>query len=341
MAIAAFACMSCGNEEKSVSLTGAGATFPLPYYNLAFKEYRDTTGVSVTYGGVGSGGGIRSLKDKVVDFAGSDAYLTDSETSSMGGEVIHIPTCMGAVVMVYNVPGVEKLNLSGEVVSDIYMGNVKKWNDSRIMELNPGVALPDMDIVPVYRSDGSGTTFVFTDYLSKVSEVWKSEMGTAKALEWKTGLAAKGNPGVAGVVSQTEGSVGYVGSEYAFSLKMPMASMRNKSGNFIVPDTESISAAATGEIPADLKVMITDPSAPDAYPISCFTWILLYREQAYNGRSEEVARATVDLVKWMLGEQAAQLTTAVHYAPVPESAVTLAMKALSTVTYNGKPLEKR
>ena len=181
---------------KKVSISGAGATFPLPFYNLAFKTYQDKTGNSITYGGIGSGGGIRSLKDKIVDFGGSDAYLSDKEMSEMPATVVHIPTCMGAVVLAYNLPGVDNLKLTGDIVADIYLGKITKWNDAKIQELNPSVTLPNKELTPVYRSDGSGTTFVFSDYLTKVSNDWKENVGTGKSLKWPAGLAAKGNPGV-------------------------------------------------------------------------------------------------------------------------------------------------
>ena len=227
--ILAIAIASCGNskknkesESKKMNIAAAGATFPLPFYNLAFKTYQEKTGNAVTYGGIGSGGGIRSLKDKIVDFGGSDAYLSDAEMQEMPYATVHIPTCMGAVVMAYNLPEVKELKLSGEVVADIYLGKITKWNDAKIQELNPGVTLPDKELTPVYRSDGSGTTFVFSDYLTKVSNDWKENVGTGKSLKWPAGLAAKGNPGVAGTISQTPGAIGYVGSEYAFSLNLSL-----------------------------------------------------------------------------------------------------------------------
>ena len=321
---------------KKVSISGAGATFPLPFYNLAFKTYQDKTGNSITYGGIGSGGGIRSLKDKIVDFGGSDAYLSDKEMGEMPAAVVHIPTCMGAVVLAYNLPGVDNLKLTGDIIADIYLGKITKWNDAKIQELNPGVTLPDKELTPVYRSDGSGTTFVFSDYLTKVSNDWKENVGTGKSLKWPAGLAAKGNPGVAGTISQTPGAIGYVGSEYAFSLNIPMAQMKNASGNFIMPNTESISAAAKGEMPADTRTMITNSSAPDAYPISCFTWIILYKEQAYANRTLAQAQATVKLLDWMLSPEAQALTTKVHYSPLPQSAVANAKTLLNSISFEGK-----
>ncbi|WP_294143187.1 phosphate ABC transporter substrate-binding protein PstS [uncultured Sanguibacteroides sp.] len=338
--------MICGNAtpreaapSKKETITGAGATFPLPFYNLAFKTYQEKNGTTITYGGIGSGGGIRSLKDKIVDFGGTDAFLSEKELKEMPYETIHIPTCMGAVVMAYNLPEVKNLKLTGEIIADIYLGKIKKWNDSRIQAVNPGVSLPDKELNPVYRSDGSGTTFVFSDYLTKISNDWKEQVGTGKSLKWPAGIAAKGNPGVAGVISQTAGSIGYVGSEYAFSLKIPMAQLQNKAGNFVSPTTESISAAASGDIPADTRTMITNSPAADAYPISCFTWIILYKEQAYNDRKIEQAQATIDLLSWMLSDEAQALTTKVHYSPLPASAVKNAQNLLKSVTFKGKTIK--
>ncbi|KIO43043.1 phosphate ABC transporter substrate-binding protein PstS [Sanguibacteroides justesenii] len=326
-------------SNKKEKVTGAGATFPLPFYNLAFKTYQQKNGTTVTYGGIGSGGGIRSLKDRIVDFGGTDAFLSEKELKEMPYETIHIPTCMGAVVMAYNLPEVKDLKLTGEIIADIYLGKIKKWNDRRIQAANPGVALPDKELTPVYRSDGSGTTFVFSDYLTKISNDWKEQVGTGKSLKWPAGIAAKGNPGVAGVIIQTAGSIGYVGSEYAFSLKIPMAQLQNKAGNYVSPTTESISAAASGDIPADTRTMITNSPAVDAYPISCFTWIILYKEQSYNDRKIEQAQATVDLLSWMLSDEAQALTTKVHYSPLPASAVKNAQALLKSVTFNGKTMK--
>lgn len=345
--ILALCISACGNSKKKnqdnksdISITAAGATFPLPYYNLAFKNYQDTTGVTITYGGIGSGGGIRSLKDKIVDFGGSDAYLSDQEMGEMPAEVIHIPTCMGAVVMAYNLPEVKDLQLTGDIVADIFLGKITQWNDSRIQAANPGTSLPAKTINPVYRSDGSGTTYVFSDYLSKVSNNWNTNVGTGKSLKWPAGIAAKGNPGVAGTISQTPGAIGYIGSEYAFALKIPVAKLQNQAGEFIVPSTESISAAASTEIPADTRTMITNSAAAGAYPISCFTWIILYKEQAYANRSEAQAKATVELLNWLTDPRAQDMTTKVHYSPLPAAAVTNAKQLLKSVTYNGQPILK-
>lgn len=336
--IVAFALTSCSSSSKS-SVTGAGATFPLPFYNIAFKAYQDSTNTLVTYGGIGSGGGIRSLKDKIVDFAGTDAFLSEKELKAMPGEVLHIPTCLGAIVLAYNLPSVNNINLNGEIIADIFLGNITKWNDTRIAELNTGISLPDLKITPTYRSDGSGTTFVFSDFMSKVSPAWAEQLGTAKALKWPVGIAAKGNPGVAGTIKQTEGAIGYIGSEYGFSLKIPMAKIQNSSGNFVSPTSESISAAASIEMPEDMRVMITNSASPEAYPISCFTWLLIYKDQSTSDKTSlEQAKETVKLMKWMLGKDAQNITKIVHYSPLPQSVVTNSLKALEGVTFGGNKL---
>ena len=340
LALAACSGTKKQGDSSNVSLAGAGATFPQPYYDVAFKSYQDSAKTVITYGGVGSGGGIRSLKDKIVDFGATDAFLSDKEMSNMPAPVVHIPTCMGAVVMAYNLPGVKDLKLSGDIVADIYLGKIKKWNDPRIAAINPGVALPSGDIHPIYRSDGSGTTFVFSDYLSKVSPEFSKVVGCDKSLKWPAGIAAKGNPGVAGTISQTQGAIGYVGSEYAFAQKIPAAQLKNQAGNFIAPNTESISAAAAGELPADTRTMITNSADPNAYPIACFTWIVIYKDQNYNDRSTQQAEATVNLLNWMTDPKAQGMTTQVHYSPLPASAVQNAKAILKSVTYGGQPVLK-
>lgn len=330
---------SCGGAQEKARLSGAGATFPLPYYQLAFRTYQADKGVEVSYGAIGSGGGIRSLKDRVVDFAASDAFLTDAELDEFPCPILHIPTCMGAVVLAYNLEGIAELNLDGALIAAIYLGQITQWNDPRIQALNPGVTLPDLPIAPVYRSDGSGTTFVFSHYMSAVSPTWAQELREGKALSWKHGVAGKGNPGVAALVASTQGAIGYVGSEYAFSLNMSYARLKNSAGNFVEPSPETIEAAASGEMPKDLRAMITNRPDPKAYPISCFTWLLLPQEQAYDKRTKSQAKATVALLRWMLGPTAQALPQKVHYAPLPESVAAQALALLDGVTYNGRPLE--
>ena len=337
--VVALAMVSCGGNttngnREAQELSGAGATFPLPFYNVVFEQFAEVNGDAVAYGGIGSGGGVRNLRDKIVDFAGSDAFLTDKEMAEMP-ELVHIPTCMGAVVLAYNLEGVEKLKLSGEVIADIFAGNIKMWNDERLEALNPGVNLPAESIIPVFRSDGSGTTFVFTDYLTKVSSIWKEKYGAGKSVNFPSGQAAKGNPGVAGVIKQTKNSIGYVGSEYAFAQKIAYAKIQNQHGEIVEPTSASISAAASGDIPADTRCSITNSDAAGAYPISTFTWMIIYKEQNYSDRSKEQAMATLDLIQYILSDEAQNITSEVHYAPLPAKAKELSIANLKSVTFDG------
>lgn len=320
--------------RRAQALSGAGATFPLPFYNVVFEQFAQLQGDAVAYGGIGSGGGVRNLRDKIVDFAGSDAFLSEREMEEMS-PVVHIPTCMGAVVVAYNLEGVKELKLSGELIAEIFAGKVKMWNDPRLVELNPGVELPAEAIIPVYRSDGSGTTFVFTDYLCKVSPMWAAAYGCGKSVNFPVGQAAKGNPGVAGVVAETAYTIGYVGSEYAFARNIPYARVQNLRGEFVLPTSATISAAASGEIPADTRTSITNADAAGAYPISTFTWIILYKEQHYSNRSKEQAQATLDLLRYILSDEAQMITSEVHYAPLPHKAKLLSEVNLKTITYDG------
>ena len=340
--VLAWILISCGDNanngaREAQELSGAGATFPLPFYNVVFEEFAQVNGDAVAYGGIGSGGGVRNLRDKIVDFAGSDAFLSEKEMADMN-PVIHIPTCMGAVVLAYNLDGVNELKLSGEVIADIFAGEIRMWNDARLTALNPGVNLPAEAIIPVFRSDGSGTTFVFTDYLTKVSPMWASKFGAGKSVNFPSGQAAKGNPGVAGVIKQTKNAIGYVGSEYAFAQKITYAQIQNQRGEFVEPSSESISAAASGEIPADTRCSITNADAAGAYPISTFTWMIIYKEQNYSDRSKNQAIATLDLLKYILSDEAQHITSEVHYAPLPAKAKELSLSNLKTVTFDGETI---
>jgi len=330
-----LALSSCGNKERTLS--GAGATFPAPFYNIVFKEYAKT-GANVSYGAIGSGGGIRSLKDKTVDFGATDVFLSDKELQEMGADVIHIPTALGGVVLSYNLPEVKGLKLTAELISDIYRGKITNWNDPKLKELNPDITFPNKNITPVYRSDGSGTTSVFSEYMSKVNEAWKSEIGEGKSLKFPAGIAAKGNPGVAGIVVETEGSIGYIGSEYALALNMSTALIQNSAGNFVAADSKNISASANVDIPADTRVVITNSPNPEAYPISTFTWIIAYKEQAYNNRTEGQAQALKSLLNFIISNEGQDIATKTHYAPLPAVAVEKTKALIESITYNSQQL---
>lgn len=325
-------------ESASASLTAAGATFPLPFYNMIFKQYTDETKVQVTYGGIGSGGGVRSLGDRVVDFGATDGFLSDDKLAEMPGEVVHIPTCLGAVVIAYNLPGVDDLKLSNELLEKIFMGEVTNWNDPLLKANNPGIEFPEMAITVVHRSDGSGTTEIFSDFMTKISQKWADQVGSGKSLNWPTGMGAKGNPGVAGTISQTSGALGYIGSEFAFAQRIQTAKVENSSGAYVLPTIESISAAAQGDIPDDTRIMLTNSSDPASYPISGFTWLILYKEQAYGSRTLAQAQATVNLLDWVVSEKAQAEAEKVHYAPLPDLAVEKAKAILRGITYNGEAI---
>lgn len=329
---------SCGKKEGSLS--GAGATFPAPFYNIVFKEYAKN-GNSVTYGAIGSGGGIRSLKDKTVDFGATDVFLSDAELQEMGADIIHIPTSLGGVVLSYNLKDIKDLKLNADIISDIYTGKIANWNDAKIKELNPDLNLPDKAIIPVYRSDGSGTTAVFSEYMSKVNEAWKVAIGEGKSLKFPDGtkaVSAKGNPGVAGIISETDGAIGYIGSEYALALNMPSALLQNSSGNFIAADSKSISASANVDIPNDTRVVITNSSNPEAYPITTFTWLIAYKEQNYNGRTEAQAKSLSSLFNYIIGQEGQDMAAKTHYAPLPPVALEKTRAIIQSMTFDGKPV---
>lgn len=341
--------MSCGggNTEKTSQagntaadkngIIGAGATFPYPFYSKVFDVYNKEKGIKVNYQSIGSGGGIKQLQNKTVDFGASDAPMSDEELSKSPDSIVHIPTALGSVIVTYNLPGDPTLKFTPEVLADIFLGKITKWNDNNIAAINPGVTLPDLAISVVHRSDGSGTTYIFSDYLSKVNSTWNTKPGKGKSLDWPVGLGAKGNEGVSGLVKQTPGSIGYVELVYALQNKMPAAMLKNKAGNFVQASLKSTSAAADIDLPADMRVSLTNTDAPEGYPISSFTYILLYKNQSYDNRSKASAQATIDLVNYIIhdGQKYAE---ALGYAPLPPAAVTKAEEILKSVTYNNQPL---
>lgn len=328
-------CSSDGREK----ISGAGATFPSPFYNIVFREYAQQGGSITTYGGIGSGGGVRSFKDMTIDFGATDVFLSDKDLAKIGVDVVHIPAVLGGIVMAFNLDGVKELNMNAEVVTGIYMGTITKWDDKKIKAINPNIQLPNKTITPVYRSDGSGTTAVFSDYMSKANAEWKEKIGKGKALKIPAGVAAKGNPGVAGVIAETDGSIGYIGSEYALALNIPSTSMQNSSGNFIKANEKSISLSADIEIPADTRTTITNSDNPDAYPISTFSWIIVYKEQAYNGRSLQEAKALKDLMLFVISEDGQAIATKTSYAPLSGKALETTRAAIESMTYNGNKIQ--
>jgi phosphate transport system substrate-binding protein len=312
---------------SSATLTGAGATFPAPIYTKWFDVYAKQTGVRINYQSIGSGGGIRQFIEGTVDFGATDAPMTDEQVAAVKGNVLHVPTVLGAVVATYNLPSLGKspLRFDGPTLADIFLGRISRWNDRRLAALNPGVSLPDQDILVIHRSDGSGTTFIFTDYLSKVSPEWKGKVGKATSVEWPTGLGGKGNEGVTQQVKQTEASIGYVELIYAISNGLPAALIRNAGGEFIEPSLKTVSAAAAATRlgpDTDFRVSLTNPPGKDAYPISSFTWLLV-RKETPDARKAEALHG---FLLWMLKPEAQRTAADLHYAPLPASVIELLQK---------------
>ena len=324
---------------KEQELIGAGATFPYPFYSKMFDVYSKEYGVKINYQAIGSGGGIRQLTNKIVDFGGSDAVMTDKDLKEAGAPILHIPTCAGAVVVTYNLAGDPQLKFTPDIIADIFLGKIKKWNDPRITAINPGWKSPGTDIIVVHRSDGSGTTAIFSSYLSKVSTEWKEKVGAGPSLNWPAGLGGKGNPGVAGLVKQTPGSFGYVELIYALQNKMSYGTIKNKKGSFVKPTIASTSLAANTALPDDMKADLTDTDSAGGYSISGFTWILVYKQQNYRDRKEEKAKALVNLLWWMTHE-GQKYAEPLHYAPLSKAAVGKAEKLIKSITYNDKPILK-
>ena len=318
-------------------LNGAGATFPYPIYSKWFSDYARESGVRINYQSIGSGGGIRQLTEGTVDFGASDAPMSDAEMAKLEAPELHLPTVLGAVVVTYNVPGVPTaLKLSGPVLADIFLGKITKWNDSRIAALNSGVKLPETDILVVHRSDGSGTTYIFSDYLAAVSPSWSKAPGKGKELRWPTGLGAKGNEGVAGQVKQMPGAIGYVELAYAKQNGLAYASMQNAAGSFVAPTIESVTAAAAGAVSklsanTDYRISIVNAPGAGAYPISSFTYLLVYQNQPDARKGKEL----VGFLRWYLraGEKSA---ASLDYAPLPPSMVAQLEKRIGAITLAAK-----
>lgn len=310
-----------GIAHSALLINGAGSTFAYPINSKWFDEYiKIDPSVKFNYQSIGSGGGISMLRNQTVDFGGSDAPLNDTQAAGMPGPVLHFPSVMGAVVLAYNLPDVkQKIRLTGPVISDIFMGNVVKWSDPKIAQLNPGVTLPDDPIVTCHRSDGSGTTYIFADYLSKVSPEWAKGPGKGTSIKWPVGLGAKGNEGVTGLVQQTPGAVGYIELIYALKNNIPYAVVQNRDGKWIDASLAGVTAAAAGaaaNMPDDFRVSITDAPGADAYPISSFTWLLVYKNQSDKVKGQ----ALVKFLKWCLTD-GQKYAAPLDYAPLPAAVV--------------------
>ncbi|MCE9602674.1 MAG: phosphate ABC transporter substrate-binding protein PstS [Gemmatimonadetes bacterium] len=317
----AAATLACGSGEgKPVMLTGAGATFPYPIYSKWFDAYYKSTGNQINYQSLGSGAGVKQFSEGTVDFGATDGPMNDAEIAAVQGKVIHLPTVLGADAVTWNLPTLGKtaLKFDAATLADIFLGKITKWNDPRLVALNPGVALPAIDLLVVHRSDGSGTTFIWTDYLSTVSSEWSTKVGRGKSVNWPVGLGGKGNEGVTQQIKQVAGTIGYVEMIYAISNDLPVGEIKNKSGAFVAPTLESVSAAAAGvSLPedTDFRVSIVDAAGAGAYPVSSFTWLLVNPDLA----DADKAKAIKKFLSWMTGPEAAAMASELHYAPLPVS----------------------
>jgi len=335
LAVAAFAAAPAGAQ----SLTGAGATFPNPIYTKWFDAYNKATGVQINYQSIGSGGGIRQFTEGTVDFGATDGPMSPAQIDAVKGNVLHVPTVIGAVVLTYNLPslGTTQLQLDGATIADIFLGRITKWNDKRIAATNAGVALPNIDIIVVHRSDGSGTSYIFTDFLTKVSREWKDKVNFATSVSWPTGLGGKGNEGVTQQVKQLEGAIGYVELIYAVSNKLPYAKIKNSAGNFVVPSLASATAAAASAKFAkdtDFRVSITNAPGAQTYPISSFTWLLVHTD------TKDAAKAKLlrDFLAWMITPDAQTMAGQLQYAPLPAEVLGLIKPRIAALRAAGKPI---
>jgi phosphate transport system substrate-binding protein len=317
-----------------MKLTGAGATFPYVIYSKWFDIYSQKSGVQFNYQSIGSGGGIKQTIEGTVDFGATDGPMSDDQLKEakekQGTDVLHIPTVMGAVVVTYNLPSAGKdLRLSPDVLAGIFLGQIRKWNDTKITVINPGKSLPNQSILVAHRSDGSGTTSIFTDYLNKVSKTWALNVGKGTSVNWPAGLGGKGNEGVAGLVKQSEGAIGYVELAYAVKNNLAYALLQNKEGKFVEATFESVSAAAAGAIknmPEDLRVSITNAEGKNSYPISGFTWLLVYKNMKDKSKAQEISK----FLRWSMGEGQSYAKD-LFYAPLPQAVVKLCDKKINSI----------
>ncbi len=336
-AILSLGAVSAARAEP-LTINGAGATFPYPLYSKWFYEYSNANpGVRFNYQSIGSGGGIKQISAGTVNFGATDAPMTEEGMKKLPGAILHIPTALGAVVPVYNLNGVASgLRLSPDVLAGIYLGKITRWNDPKIADLNKTVTIPNADIVVAHRSDGSGTTDIFTNYLATVSTGWRAKVGRGPSVNWPVGIGGKGNEGVAGVVKQTPGAIGYVELAYARQNRMKVASLRNNAGHFVTPTLEATSAAAADvakSMPADFRVSLVDAPGKDSWPISGLTWILVYKDQ----KDEARGKAMVQFLKWAI-KDGQRMEAALDYAPLPKAVVEKVDKALKRISFRGKSL---
>jgi phosphate transport system substrate-binding protein len=324
------ALLAAQTNAATINITGAGSTFDYPAFTKWFEAYKKVdSGVEINYQSIGSGGGIKNLTSQTVDFGASDKPMDDAALTAAPGKILHVPIVAGGVAIIYNLPGDPKLKLDGDTLANIYLGNITKWNDTKIAALNPGISLPDLPVVPVHRADGSGTSFIFTDYLCSVNPAWADSVKKGSSVNWPAGvgLAAKGSEGVAGQVRQVSGGIGYAELAYADQNKIPYADMKNSSGNFISPAPDSVSAAlATAKIPDDFRFSMVNAPGDKAYPISGASWVLVYQ----HPKNAERGQKLVAFLKWAVTD-GQKLSSQLDYAPLPDEVQERELKLLETI----------
>jgi phosphate transport system substrate-binding protein len=340
--LTAVATLTLTGAATAQTLTGAGATFPNPIYTKWFDAYNKKTGVQINYQSIGSGGGIRQFTEGTVDFGATDGPMNQSQIDAVNANVVHVPTVLGAVAVTYNLPelGDTRLKLDGDALVGIFMGRITKWNDKQLAALNPGVKLPEQDIIVVHRSDGSGTSYIFTDYLNKFSREWRDKVGYATSVNWPVGLGGKGNEGVTQQVKQTEGAIGYVELIYALSNQLGYADIKNSTGKFITPSLTSVTAAAaSAKLPkdTDFRVSITNAPGEEAYPIASFTWLLVPKD----AKDPAKAKILKDFLTWMISPEAQKMAAELNYAPLPTEVVALIQTRLPTLKAAGKTIASK
>jgi phosphate transport system substrate-binding protein len=315
-----------------VDLSGTGASFSITFFDIVISDYKQKTGNKVIYNAISTGSAIRAFKDKTVDFTVIDAYFSDKEID--GEDILHIPGSLGAIVLIFNIPGIKELNLNSATITGIYLGKIKYWNDTRIAAINPGIKLPPLPIVPVSRSDGSGTTYVFSHYLSQTNSEWKQQTGTGKSLKPLHGIAVKGNSMLANTIKNLKGSVGYVNMEHAEALNLPAAAIQNARGHFVKASKYSLHYLANMEFPDDMHTIFTDPGLESAYPIPCLSWILVYKNQADNCRSFEKYESLKSFLHHVTNPETQKLAGRLSYMPLPADVIEKAKKAVESMEYD-------
>lgn len=331
-----FVCLAAASHADTI-ISSAGATFPAPLYQKWIKLYSESTNVRLEYQAVGSGRGIQLLLSGRVDIGASDIFLSDTDLQKNTHSMLHIPTCIGAVAIIFNLPHEQTLKLTPELLSGMLSGKITRWDDPSLCSVNPELKNIPIPITPIYRSDSSGTTYILTDYLTKVSPDWKKRFGKGKTIPWPVGIGVNGNASASDMVTRIPGSVGYVSLTFAKEKGLPAALLQNRSGRYVKPSLESVSKAAEINLVTDNRVMLTDTEAPDGYPLSSFSYMLIYKEQSVHGPSIEKSRHISNFLSWVV-HQGQQYSSELHYAPLPEQAVMNAEETIRSITFNDKPL---